>query len=94
MRLTPLIISATATIGLIYALNKPWGKTPAIGMLLSPQNGLWQNAENINEDYNNTIKLPNLKVKKVQSGWAHTFIIYGNNKILLLKYFIFYFREW
>ena len=63
MRIFSLIITTTATIALVYALNKPWGATPAMGMLLSPQHGLWQNADNVNETFNNTIKLPNLKAE-------------------------------
>jgi penicillin G amidase len=57
----PFIITATITTAMVWALNKPWGRIPAMGMLLSPQHGLWQHAESIQENFNKEIKLPNLK---------------------------------
>ncbi len=41
MRIIPLII----TIALLWALNQRWGSLPALGMLLSPQHGFWQQAD-------------------------------------------------
>ena len=46
MRILPFSICAVLTVGLIWALNKPWGSTPALGKFISPQHGFWQNAEN------------------------------------------------
>ena len=45
MRIVPFTVSAVLTIGLVWALNKPWGKIPALGQFFSPQHGFWQNAE-------------------------------------------------
>ncbi len=33
------------TLALVYALNRTWGSLPAIGPLLSPFTGFWQNAD-------------------------------------------------
>ena len=47
MRIVPFIVSTIVTVGLVWALNKPWGdKVPMpLGKFLSPQHGFWQNAE-------------------------------------------------
>ena len=63
MRWIPLLITSVITIALIYALDRPWGKVPAIGRFLSPQHGLWQNAEPANEEYNVELQSPQLKDK-------------------------------
>lgn len=67
MRILPFIISALITTGLIIVLNKqlPVGgnKTPRLGYFLSPQIGFWQNAESVNTNYNNDIKLTGLESK-------------------------------
>ncbi len=67
MRIIPLIISTLVTTGLIVILNKqlPVGgnKTPRLGYFLSPQIGFWQNAESVNTNYNNNIKLTGLESK-------------------------------
>ncbi len=49
MKYVPLTISAILTLGLVAALNMPWGKVPPIGPFLSPQHGFWQNAEAIDK---------------------------------------------
>lgn len=38
-------LSILFTVFLVVALNRPWGSIPAIGPLLSPFSGFWQNAE-------------------------------------------------
>ncbi|HYC27621.1 MAG TPA: penicillin acylase family protein, partial [Chitinophagaceae bacterium] len=63
MRWIPLLITSVITIALIYVLDRPWGKVPAVGRFLSPQHGLWQNAEPAGEDYNLEIQSPQLKDK-------------------------------
>jgi penicillin G amidase len=67
MRVIPFIASALATSGLIYALNTSHNlggaKTPHFGAFLSPQHGYLQNAEKAEEDFNATIKFPQLNGK-------------------------------
>jgi penicillin amidase len=61
------IISAILTIGLIVLLNMqlPVGgsKSPPLGLFLSPQRGVWQNAEATDKDFNSNLKFPNLTGK-------------------------------
>lgn len=65
MRLVPFIIAATVTTALVFALNIQLpvgaGKTPRLGYFLSPQYGFWVNAEPVNADFNDDIKLPFIK---------------------------------
>ncbi len=65
MRIIPFIISLIITIGLIIVLNIPLelngAKTPCFGAFLSPQHGFWQNAEPTDNDYNASLKFPDLQ---------------------------------
>src|SRR5262245_20566370 len=65
MRLVFFIFSAVITIGLIISLDSqlPSGgsKTPRLGYFLSPQKGFWQNAEPVNSDFNEDLKLDGLQ---------------------------------
>jgi penicillin amidase len=67
MRIVPFLLSLIVTIGLVLILNTqlPVGgsKTPRLGYFLSPQHGFWQNAEPINSNYNDDIKLTGLENK-------------------------------
>jgi penicillin G amidase len=67
MRLVPFFISVIITGALIFALDKSWpvgGKRlPPLGRFLSPQQGIWQNAEPSNKDFAADLKFPNLKGK-------------------------------
>ncbi len=63
MRLLPLIISTAVTAGLVVALNTTILLPAPLGKLLSPQHGIWQNAESENEDFNADLKFPQLKGK-------------------------------
>ncbi|MBP6432960.1 MAG: penicillin acylase family protein [Ferruginibacter sp.] len=63
MRLLPFISSTVVTVGLVYALSNSFGKVPAMGNLLSPQHGFWQNAENANENFSSNIKLLQMQGK-------------------------------
>jgi penicillin amidase len=63
MRLIPFVTSAVITIGLVWALNKQWGKVPPMGKFLSPQQGFWQNAEPADYDYSADLKFSELKGK-------------------------------
>ena len=61
MRIIPFTISFLLTILLIWALNRPWGKIPAIGSFLSPQQGFWQNAEPAEGNFSINLDFPRLK---------------------------------
>src|ERR1051325_3460598 len=63
MRIIPFVVSTVITAGLVFALNKRWGKVPPIGKFLSPQHGFWQNAEPGDYDYSADLKFPELKGK-------------------------------
>ncbi|MFC5410603.1 penicillin acylase family protein [Larkinella bovis] len=49
MKIAKALLSLLITTGLILALNQPWGTMPALGRLLSPYEGFWQNAETADE---------------------------------------------
>src|SRR5690348_9827298 len=68
MKVTPFVlalISGLITIFLIIVLNVqlPTGgsKTPRLGYFLSPQKGFWQNAEPVNKNYSDDLKLDGLE---------------------------------
>lgn len=61
MRILPFFVSAAITAGLVFALNKKWGKIPPMGRFLSPQHGFWQNAEPSGYDYSADLTFPELK---------------------------------
>jgi penicillin G amidase len=63
MKITKFLISLLLTIGLGYALNKKWGAIPPLGKILSPQHGLWKNAESAESFANKDLKFDNLKGK-------------------------------
>jgi penicillin amidase len=45
MKFLKAIVSLAVLIGLVYALDRPWGPVPALGNFLSPFTGFWQNGE-------------------------------------------------
>lgn len=47
MKFVKAVLSVIVAIGLVYALNRPWGKVPALGSFLSPFTGFWQNGEKL-----------------------------------------------
>ena len=63
MRILPLFISAAITIGLVIALNTKLLLPAPLGKLLSPQHGIWQNAENTATDFKMNVRFPQLKGK-------------------------------
>ena len=63
MRIVPFVISAVVTTGLVYCLNKSWGKIPPIGKFVSPQVGFWQNAEPSGQSFDADLSFPDLKGK-------------------------------
>lgn len=63
MKILPLIISSAITAGLVVALNTRLLLPAPLGKLLSPQHGIWQNAENSNANFSEGLKFPKLKGK-------------------------------
>ncbi|MEO6611095.1 MAG: penicillin acylase family protein [Chitinophagaceae bacterium] len=63
MRIVPFAISTIITAGLVFALNKQWGKVPPLGKFVSPQHGFWQNAEPSGQDFDADLSFPELKGK-------------------------------
>ena len=63
MRLVPFSITAVITIVLIWFLDRPMGKIPALGRFFSPQHGFWQNAETIDQPDDLVLDFPQLKDK-------------------------------
>ncbi len=60
MRIIPFIISALFTSVLIIILNTSLLLPAPLGKLLSPQHGVWQNAENAHEDFTANLSFPQL----------------------------------
>ncbi|MBC7934678.1 MAG: penicillin acylase family protein [Rhizobacter sp.] len=63
MRLIPLLISATITATLVILFNTKLILPAALGKLLAPQQGLWQNAEPAAQDFSADLKFDQLKGK-------------------------------
>ncbi len=63
MRILPLLISSAVTAGLVFILDTTTMLPAPLGKLLSPQHGVWQNAENANADFNADFNFPQLKGK-------------------------------
>ena len=51
MRIILFIVSALFTAGLIIILNSKLVLSAPLGLLLSPQHGLWQNAEPADKNF-------------------------------------------
>jgi penicillin G amidase len=60
MRVIPFIASAVITVVLVYVFNTRIGPAPAFGTFLSPQHGVWQNADDADADFSASISLPQL----------------------------------
>jgi penicillin G amidase len=63
MRLIPFLAGAVITTGLVVVLNSKLALPAPLGALLSPQHGVWQNAEPTNENFSADLKFPQLKGK-------------------------------
>ncbi|HET9747427.1 MAG TPA: penicillin acylase family protein, partial [Chitinophagaceae bacterium] len=65
MRIVPFLVSVIITAVLIYVLSRPWGATVPmpLGKFLSPQFGIWQNAEESDCDFSCDLKLEGLNGK-------------------------------
>jgi penicillin amidase len=60
MRILPLIISTAITAGLVITLNTTMLLPAPLGKLLSPQHGVWQNAESSHASFSEELKFPQL----------------------------------
>jgi penicillin G amidase len=63
MRILPFIISLAITVGLVIVFNSRLVLPVPLGTLLSPQHGIWQNAEDENANFNAELKFPQLTGK-------------------------------
>ncbi|MEO6729864.1 MAG: penicillin acylase family protein [Ferruginibacter sp.] len=63
MRILQLVIFSAVTATLVVALDTKLLLPAPLGKLLSPHHGVWQNAENVNTDFNADLKFPQLKGK-------------------------------
>ena len=63
MRIIPFLSSAIITSGLVVILNSTLLLPAPLGKLLSPQHGIWQNAEPVNENFDADLKFPQLAGK-------------------------------
>lgn len=63
MRILPFVASAIITSGLVVLFNSSLVLPAALGKLLSPQHGVWQNAEPASENFNANFIFPQLNGK-------------------------------
>lgn len=63
MRIIPSLVAAVITIILIVVLGTNLLLPASLAQLLSPQHGVWQNAESSNTDYSEALVFPQLKGK-------------------------------
>ena len=63
MRIALFIITAAITTALVVILNTKLLLPAPLGKLLSPQHGIWQNAEKADEDFTADLKFPQLNGK-------------------------------
>ena len=63
MRIIPFILFGVVTSALVIILNSTLLLPAPLGKLLSPQHGVWQNAEPIDENYSADLSFPQLKGK-------------------------------
>ena len=63
MRIVPFLVSTVFCSGLIVILNTSLVLPAPLGKLLSPQHGLWQNAESASANFNSDFKFSNLSGK-------------------------------
>jgi len=61
MKIIPFLIFGIITAALVVILNSSMVLPVPLGKLLSPQNGLWQNAEAVDADYSENLSFPQLK---------------------------------
>jgi hypothetical protein len=70
MRILPLIISGIITTGLVVALNTKLFLPAPLGKLLSPQQGVWQNAESSKASFSEDFK----KIQRISLNLKSNFV--------------------
>lgn len=63
MRFVLAFLFAALCFGLIFVLDTKKVLPSPLGIVLSPQHGFWQNAESLNENFSDNVKIPGLKGK-------------------------------
>src|SRR5690349_2429358 len=63
MRIFFLLLFSLLTVALIIILDSRFALPAPLGRLLSPQHGIWQNADPVDEDFNATLEFPELHGK-------------------------------
>lgn len=63
MRILPFIAAAATTIALVFVLQTRSILPAPLGYLLSPQHGVWQNAEDVSGGFDANLKFPQLSGK-------------------------------
>ncbi|MBX2939769.1 MAG: penicillin acylase family protein, partial [Ferruginibacter sp.] len=98
MRILFTIVTAAITIVLCYILNTQSVLPAPLGKLLSPQHGVWQNAEPMEADFNEQINLKGLQgAVEVQFNdrlVPHIFAEYENDAYFVQGYLHARFRLW
>ena len=65
MRKAAGFIVLIVTLGLVYKMDHPMGKLPALGRILDPVSGCWANAEPVSRDFSFENKFPELHKEAV-----------------------------
>ena len=98
MRAFRAVIPLFITIIVVFLLNRPLGKLPALGKLLDPVSGCWASAEAIDKDFSADLRLPGLKdlatVWFDESLKAHIRAKNDHDLYYLQGYVHAYFRLW
>ena len=98
MKIFSFIIFGIITTALIVILNSTLVLPAPLGKLLSPQNGLWQNAEPVNQDYSANLSFPQLKGKVTvyfdERLVPHVFAEQDNDAYFVQGYLHAKFRLW
>ena len=98
MKIVSLIVSGIITIILVLLFNTKMVLPVPLGKLLSPQKGLWQNAEPVNENYSAKLSFPQLQGKvKVyfdERLVPHVFADNNNDAYFVQGYLHAKFRLW
>jgi len=98
MRILPLIVFSLLTVGLVIVLNTRLLIPAPLGELLSPQHGVWQNAEDVNTDFSADLKFPQLKGKVTvyfdERLVPHVFAEDGNDVYFVQGFLHAKFRLW
>lgn len=98
MRIIPFFITTLATIACIVILNSRLLLPAPLGKLLSPQHGVWQNAEPADINYNEDLSFPQLAGKTEvyldDRLVPHIFAEYENDAYFIQGYLHAKFRLW